>query len=155
MPSSPSSPSFFHMSAGNSLLASISAARGASSASHMRFTVSRSASKSSVRWVSNSKGSFSGDESVIIAFLGALRRAGASFGGHADGAVEADHLAVQDLVLDDVAHQSRVFLGLAEARRKRNLGAQRGAHLLAHPLQHRRVPKPRLAGHHPNAELAA
>ena len=39
---------------GTRCFASISAARGASSASHMRFTVSRSASNSSVRWVSNS-----------------------------------------------------------------------------------------------------
>src|SRR5574343_1218170 len=49
MPSRPMSPTFFHRSAGNSLTRSISAARGAISASAKAFTASRSMLMSSPR----------------------------------------------------------------------------------------------------------
>src|SRR5574343_1367495 len=49
MPSRPMSPNFFHRSAGNSLARSISAARGAISASAKAFTASRSMLMSSPR----------------------------------------------------------------------------------------------------------
>ena len=51
MPSSPSSPSLSQRSAGNSLLLSISAARGAISSAANRCTVSRNRSRSSLIWV--------------------------------------------------------------------------------------------------------
>ena len=52
-PSRPSRPSFFHISAGNSFLWSIAAARGASSMAHILRTVSRKASSSSVNFGSS------------------------------------------------------------------------------------------------------
>src|SRR6185503_10306159 len=72
---------------------------------------------------------------------------------HADGAVEADHVPVQDLVLDDVAGEGGVFVGTSEARREGDLLAERGADLLAHALEHRGVEDARRDGHHPNAEF--
>src|SRR5215831_18007087 len=41
---------------------------------------------------------------------------------HAQGAVEADRLAVQHGVVDDVEHELCVFLGRAEAARERHAG---------------------------------
>src|SRR5579862_653709 len=146
MPSNPNSPSFRHMSMGNSFFASISAARGASSVSHMRFTVSRSASNSSFRWVSKSKWTFEGTGKGNYLTSGPLSgmpwipdaprmtSAATSFRRHANGAVEADHLAVEHFVLDDVADELGEFVGSAQSRRKRHLRAQRGADLLAHSL---------------------
>jgi hypothetical protein len=47
------------------------------------------------------------------------------FGRHADRAVDADRLAVQHLVLDDMAGERTIFGRFAEARRERHLLAER------------------------------
>src|SRR5260370_36263498 len=51
-------------------------------------------------------------------------RAGRVAGRHADGAVEADGLAVQHMVLDDLQGEPGGVLGIAHPRRERHLGAQ-------------------------------
>src|SRR5258707_5991463 len=51
-------------------------------------------------------------------------RAGLLPGRHADGAVEADGLAVQHVVLDDLQRELGVFLGIAQPRGERHLCAQ-------------------------------
>src|SRR6266700_3550816 len=47
-------------------------------------------------------------------------RAGLLAGRHADGAVEADGLAVQHVVLDDLHRELCVFLGIAQPRGERH-----------------------------------
>src|SRR5690606_8352734 len=57
----------------------------------------------------------------------------------AQRAVEADGLAVQHRVVEDVAHQERVLLGAAEAAGERHRGGERGLRRLGQPAQHRRL----------------
>jgi DNA-binding transcriptional LysR family regulator len=79
------------------------------------------------------------DRHTIITFGTLPRR-------HAQGAVEADGLAVEHVVVDDVGHQAGVFLRLAEARGKRDAVAQRLAHLLGQSVHHRGGEQPRQNG---------
>src|SRR6266851_304298 len=53
-----------------------------------------------------------------------IARTGLLPGRHANGAVEADGLAVQHVVLDDLHGELGVFLGIAQPRRERHLRAQ-------------------------------
>jgi len=53
---------------------------------------------------------------------------------HANGTVEADHIAIEHLIFDDMADESRVFARFAKALWKRNLGGQASTHFVAHPL---------------------
>src|SRR5260370_35487607 len=75
-----------------------------------------------------------------------IARAGRLAGRHADGAIEADGLAVQHVVLDDLQGELGVFLGIAQPRRERHLGAQAllrfGRQTHPHPRQEeaRRAP---------------
>src|SRR3989344_343645 len=55
---------------------------------------------------------------------------------HADGAIEPDHLAIEVIVADDVAHQRGVFGGAAQSRRVRHAAAQAVLHLLWQAQQH-------------------
>ena len=66
----------------------------------------------------NESGERAGDQRVSI--LGSCDPR-PLLGRHPDGAVEADHFAVEHFVLEDVTHQRRVLLGPAEARWKRHL----------------------------------
>src|SRR5215470_16785141 len=75
-----------------------------------------------------------------------------SLRGHPQGAVEADSLAVEHRVLDDVASQGRELGRLPETGRERDLRRQRPAHLVGHHRQHRRVERPGRDGADPNAE---
>src|SRR4051794_13635898 len=68
--------------------------------------------------------------------MGLLRR-------HPQGAIEADDLAVEHLVLDDVTGEAGVLLGPAEARGKWDPGAERLALLLGERCQKRSVEEPR------------
>src|SRR4029453_8217733 len=100
---------------------------------------------------------FSGGRSSVIQptrpSTSALTVIGRSLlGGHAGGAVEADGLAVEDPVLEDVAAQGGVLLGLAEAGGEGDLGAEGGADLVGHGGQHRGVEDPGGDRHHPDAD---
>src|SRR5690348_442347 len=61
---------------------------------------------------------------------------------HTDGAVEADGLAVEHRVLDDVDRERGIFRGLAETRGMRHLCAEALARLLVQSHQERRVKYP-------------
>src|SRR5215218_869153 len=71
---------------------------------------------------------------------------------HADGAVEADGLAVEHPVLEDVADQGGVLLGLAEAGGEGDLGAEGGADLVGHGGQHGGVEDAGGDGHDADAD---
>src|SRR5262249_54844269 len=77
---------------------------------------------------------------------------GLSFGRHADGAVQADGLAVQHDVLEDVADQRRVLARAPQARRERDLRRQRLAQRLRRHGEHRRVERPGRDGEDADAE---
>src|SRR5688572_33409951 len=62
---------------------------------------------------------------------------------HSQGAVEPDRLAVEHLVLGDVAGEPGVLLGPSEPRRMRHLGAQRLARLLRQAGEQRGVEQAR------------
>ena len=70
-----------------------------------------------------------------------IRRPAASSGSsllrsHAEGAVQSQDAAVEHVVLEDVAHHRRKFIGLAEPVWKRNLVDQRLTHLFRSGLHH-------------------
>src|SRR5438067_1121214 len=71
---------------------------------------------------------------------------------HAQRAVEADRLAVQHRVLDDVAHERRELARPAETRGKGDLRGERLALRLGEHREHRRVEGPGRDGHDPDAE---
>src|SRR5690606_25015975 len=73
------------------------------------------------------------------------------FRGHAQRAVEADHLAVEHVVLDDLAYQRGILVRSPEARRKGHAGGQRIANFLGHAGHHRRFEHPGRDGHDPYA----
>ena len=80
----------------------------------------------------------------------AHRRVGVSregYFGHADRAVEADHLAVQHLVLDDVDGEGGELVRAAEALRERDLAAELVARLLWQRGQQRSVERARRDRH--------
>src|SRR3954463_8597701 len=58
---------------------------------------------------------------------------------HADGAVQADRLAVEVGVVEDVQRRRRELLGAAQPRRVRNLGGEARLHLVAVPVEDRGV----------------
>src|SRR5262249_27254769 len=62
---------------------------------------------------------------------------------HADRAVQPDGLAVEHVVLDDVLHQGRVLLWLAEPFGEWDLLAQRLPRRLGQRTQQRRIKNPR------------
>src|SRR5205807_2174666 len=64
-------------------------------------------------------------------------RAPTLFRRHADGAVEADGLAVQHVVLDDAHGKLGIFLGIAQPRRERHLRAETLLRLGRQPHHHR------------------
>src|SRR3954451_17308687 len=74
-------------------------------------------------------------------------------GRHAQGAVEADDLAVEHRVGDDVQRERRVLVRAAEARRVRDRGAERGLGLLRQARHQRCVEQARGDGAHPDAVL--
>ena len=55
-----------------------------------------------------------------------------SYEAHANGAVEPDRLAVQELVLDDVPDERGEVLGPAEPLRERHLRLEARADVVAH-----------------------
>src|SRR6187455_2456574 len=76
-----------------------------------------------------------------------------SFRRHAQRAVEADHLAVEIAVLDDVARQRGVLFGLAQQLRERDRGGEAFLHLLGEPEQHGGEKNAGRDGADPDAEL--
>src|SRR5690606_16538671 len=66
-----------------------------------------------------------------------------SLGGHADGAVEADGLAVEVAVLDDVLDERCILLRLPQPLRVRHLLSERRLRRLGKPGEHRRLHDPR------------
>src|SRR3954468_8956080 len=72
---------------------------------------------------------------------------------HADGAVQADRLAVEHRVLDDLRRELRELLGAAEARREGDLLAELRPRLLGQRRQERRVEQARRDGDDADAVL--
>src|SRR5690554_220138 len=60
-----------------------------------------------------------------------------SFDSHAQRTVEADHLAVEHAVFNNVLHQRSVFVGAAQPWRKGHAGTQAVADLFGHAGHHR------------------
>src|SRR5438132_1610952 len=70
---------------------------------------------------------------------------------HAYPAIQANYLAVEHLVLDDVFCQGRVLIWSAQARWERHLLTQREADRFRRTRQHRRIENTGGNSHHPNA----
>ncbi|KAG0948957.1 hypothetical protein G6F31_013989 [Rhizopus arrhizus] len=82
-----------------------------------------------------------------------MRGVGALFRGHADGAVQADGLAVQHIVRDDAVDQLGIVFRTTQARGERDAGGQRILHFLGHAENHRRAEDARGDGHAADAGL--
>src|SRR5256885_16216928 len=69
---------------------------------------------------------------------------------HSYPAIQANYLAVEHLVLDDVFCQSRVLIGTAQARWERHLLTQREAGRVRQTRGEQPMRKTRRKGQHPN-----
>ncbi len=75
------------------------------------------------------------------------RSMGRSARRQANGAVQADHLAIEHVVLEDVLGQLGIVLGRTQAAGKGDAGGQRVLHLLRHAKQHGRAEDAGSDGH--------
>ena len=76
------------------------------------------------------------------------------FWRHSNAAVEADHFAVQHLVLEDVSDERGIFLGATQPGRKRHLLRERLARGLRQPGEERRIERPRRNRHHAHTDAS-
>src|SRR5687767_7600589 len=84
-----------------------------------------------------------------------VARCASSLRRHSRPGVEADHRAVEHRVLDDRQAEMRIFLGLAEALVGEYLAReQRGAHVLGHRIEQRRLHVAGCDRHHADAVAA-